>query len=399
MASGFEKTIAGYQVRLEQAITSGDVNTIMQVQKEGLQALDKLEAGLMGETVGVLAQLGITDADASTLNAQLQPIHNRIASMRTAFKLTDMQHATQSALKWTMQSAMHKKARENTEEGKVAAALLSDMTMGTGFGQTFIDKYSNKGIIHTALAFNGVDIEDDSAAGVQMVEEAAMKGSVQALSSLAPDTPNLNAIAADITQAQVSALNTGLKDMSVQGTVADGVMNNWEAAAFGNQPIAIRSKVFEPTLDFFTNPKNAATYKSHMEGSEDTFLAASMEYVKGNVMPALSSAIGVTGNDLNSQFTVEVRNGKFKLTPRPVSPTVSEFSPAGQAAEVARGQRRHVAQAARKTEAMYNKVLLAYSNLYGVDMNTAMEVFSQRYADALGVELVKIEDNNDVESN
>lgn len=392
MYSGFDKTVAGFQVRLEQAITGGDVNTIMKVQKEGLLALDKLEAGLMTETVGVLGQLGINDVDASTLSAQLQPLRNRIQSMRTAFKLTDMQNATQSALKWTMQSAMYKTAREGTEEGKVAAALLSDMVMGTGFGQTFIDKYSNKGIIANALAFNGQEVDNEAAAETKAVESAAMKGSVAALTEYAPDTPNLNVIAGDLTQAQISALNTGLKDMSVQGTVAGGVLKNWEGAAYGQHPIAIRSKVFEPTLDFFANAKNAAVYKGHLAGSEDTFLAASLEYIKGNVMPALSTAIGTTNNDLSSQFVVEVQGGKFKLTPKAMTGDFSEHSAAGQASQVAAGNRRHVAQAARKTEALYNKVLLSYSNLYGVDMNTAMEVFAERYAQALGVDLVQVEE-------
>ena len=397
MYSGFDKTVAGFQVRLEQAITSGDVNTIMQVQKQGLAALDKLEAGLMTETVGVLGQMGITDVDASTLSAQLQPLRNRIQSMRTAFKLTDLQNANQSALKWTMQTAMYKTARENTEAGKVSAALLSDMVLGTGFGQTFIDKYSNKGIIHTALAYNGLETDNEDAEGVKTVEKAAMKGIVAALVDFAPDTPNLGVIAADITQAQISALNTGLKDMSVQGTVADGVVANWEAAAFGQHPIAIRSKVFEPTLDFFTTAKNAAVYKGQLAGSEDTFLAASLEYIKGNVMPALSSTIGTTNNDLGSQFTVEVQGNMFKLTPKEVGGEFSAQSPAGQAGQVATSNRRHVAQAARKTEALYNKVLLAYSNLYGVDMGTAMNVFAERYAQALGVDLVQLEDNNNGE--
>ncbi|AUS01805.1 coil containing protein [Vibrio phage 1.293.O._10N.261.52.E1] len=392
MYSGFDKTVAGFQVRLEQAITSGDVNTIMQVQKEGLVALDKLEAGLMNETIGVLGQLGINDVDSSTLSAQLQPLRNRIQSMRTAFKLTDMQNATQSALKWTMQTAMYKTAREGTEQGKVAAALLSDMVMGTGFGQTFIDKYSNKGIIANALAFNGVEVDNEAAEETKKVESAAMKGSVEALMDLAPDTPNLNVIAADLTQAQISALSTGLKDMSVQGTVANGVLKNWEGAAYGQHPIAIRSKVFEPTLDFFANAKNAAVYKGHLAGSEDTFLAASLEYIKGNVMPALSTAIGTTNNDLGSQFTVEVQNGKFRLTPKVVGEDFSEQSAAGQAGQVATSNRRHVAQAARKTEALYNKIILSYSNLYGIDMNTAMEVFADRYATALGVDLVQLED-------
>ncbi|CAH9015709.1 coil containing protein [Vibrio phage 275E43-1] len=397
MYSGFDKTVSGFQVRLEQAITSGDVNTIMQVQKEGLLALDKLEAGLMNETIGVLGQLGINDVDSSTLSAQLQPLRNRIQSMRTAFKLTDMQNANQSALKWTMQTAMYKTAREGTEQGKVAAALLSDMVLGTGFGQTFIDKYSNKGIIANALAYNGQESENEQADGVKAVEAAAMKGSVVALIDYSPDTPNLNTIAGDLTQAQISALTTGLKDMSVQGTVAGGVLKNWEGAAFGQHPIAIRSKVFEPTLDFFANPKNAAVYKGHLAGSEDTFLAASLEYIKGNVMPALSSAIGTTNNDLSSQFVVEVQGGKFKLTPKPMTGDFSEQSAAGQASQVAAGNRRHVAQAARKTEALYNKVLLSYSNLYGVDMNTAMEVFAERYAQALGVDLVQAEDTNNGE--
>jgi hypothetical protein len=366
----------------------------MAVQKEGLSRLTQLESSIQGEATSVLANMGITDVDITTVNAQLQPLRNQIAALRNMFKLTDLQTASEATTKYLFTTALNRTSREDTEIGRVATAILSDQLYGTRFGQTYVEKWATKDLLHNALLFNNIEQNDEKAA-VKKMEDAVTQGSVFSVQELDLATPNLPDLVADLTQAQVTALQVGINKPENKPQLASGVIQNWEAAAFGQSPNAIRGKVFEPTLNFFADPKNASAYKNELAGTEDTFLAASMEYVKGNVMPALSQAIGLSSQDLSTKFTVEVQDGKFRLTPKAVGGEVSEFSPAGQAAGQAASQRRVVAQAARKTEALYNKILLTYSNLYGVNLNTALEVFAEKYAQGLGVELVEVQDTQE----
>ncbi|QZI86158.1 hypothetical protein PODOV061v2_0014 [Vibrio phage 172P1] len=395
MSAGFNKLTAGFQVRMEQAIASGDVNTIMNVQKEGLSRLQLLEAGLAEETSGIVQGMGFQDVDQTTLSAQLQPLRNQIANLKAMFKMTDLQNATQATTKYLFTTALNHTATQNTETGRVATAVLSDQLFGTRFGQTYIEKWATKDLLHNALMFNGIE-QDSNKASVKKLEDATTQGSVFAVQELDPASPNLPELVADLTQAQVTALQVGVKNPENRTVLAGGVVQNWEAAAFGQSSNAIRGKVFEPTLNFFAEAGNAAAYKGELAGTEDVFLAASMEYVKGNVMPALTQAVGLSSQDLSTKFEVKVQDGKFKLTPKAVDGG-SEFSPAGQAASAANSQRRVVTQAARKTEALYNKILLTYSNLYDVNLNTAMEVFAEKYAQGLGVDLIEVEDTENVE--
>lgn len=395
MSAGFNKLTAGFQVRMEQAIASGDVNTIMNVQKEGLSRLQLLEAGLAEETSGIVQGMGFQDVDQTTLSAQLQPLRNQITNLKAMFKMTDLQNATQATTKYLFTTALNHTATQNTETGRVATAVLSDQLFGTSFGQTYIEKWATKDLLHNALMFNGIEQPNEKAA-VKKLEDATTQGSVFAVQELDPASPNLPDLVADLTQAQVTALQVGVKNPENRQVLAAGVVQNWEAAAFGQSSNAIRGKVFEPTLNFFANTANAAAYRGELDGTEDTFLAASMEYVKGNVMPALTQAIGLSSQDLSTKFEVKVQDGKFKLTPKLIEAD-SQFSAAGQAASAANSQRRVVAQAARKTEALYNKILLTYSNLYDVNLNTAMEVFAEKYAQGLGVDLIELEDTKNVE--
>ena len=395
MSAGFNKLTAGFQVRMEQAVASGDVNTIMNVQKEGLSRLQLLEAGLAEETSGIVQGMGFQDVDQTTLSAQLQPLRNQIANLKAMFKMTDLQNATQATTKYLFTTALNHTATQNTETGRVATAVLSDQLFGTSFGQTYIEKWATKDLLHNALMFNGIEQPSEKAA-VKKLEDATTQGSVFAVQELDPSSPNLPELVADLTQAQVTALQVGVKNPENRQVLAAGVVQNWEAAAFGQSSNAIRGKVFEPTLNFFSNTANAVAYKSELNGTEDTFLAASMEYVKGNVMPALTQAIGLSSQDLSTKFEVKVQDGKFKLTPKLIEAD-SQFSAAGQAATAANSQRRVVAQAARKTEALYNKILLTYSNLYDVNLNTAMEVFAEKYAQGLGVDLIELESSENEE--
>ena len=393
MSSGFIKIASGFQVRMEQAVASGDVNTIMSVQKEGLARLQLLEAGLAEETAGIVQGMGYQDIDLTSVNAQLQPLRNQIANLKSMFKMTDLQHATEATTKYLFTTALNHTATQNTETGRVATAVLSDQLFGTRFGQTYIEKWATKDLLHNALMFNGIEQSSEKGA-VKKLEDATTQGSVFAVQELDPASPNLPELVADLTQAQVTALQVGVTNEANRPVLAGGVVQNWEAAAFGQSSNAIRGKVFEPTLNFFADPKNASAYKGELAGTEDTFLAASMEYVKGNVMPSLTQAVGLSSQDLSTKFEVQVVNGKFKLTPKTIEAT-SEFSVAGQAASRANSQRRVVAQAARKTEALYNKILLTYSNLYDVNLDTAMTVFAEKYAEGLGVDLIEVEDTSE----
>lgn len=392
VSSGFNKLVAGYQVRLEQAVASGDVNAIMSVQQEGLSSLAAIEAGLQAEATSVLSNLGVQDVDLTTINAQLVPVRNQIASLRKMFQMTDLQNASEAATKYMFTTALNRTAREDTQVGQVATAILSDQLYGTRFGQNYVEKMATKGILHNALTYNNIETTDEKAA-VKNLENTITQGSVFAVQELDPTTPNLPEMVAELTSGQIAALEVGVaKEPEVKSQLAVGVVQNWEAAAFGQSTNAIRSKVFEPTLKFFADPKNAAAYKGDLAGTEDTFLAASTEYIKGNVMPALTQAIGLSSQDLSTKFTVEVQGGKFRLMPKVVGEGLglSEFSAGGQAAKVANSQRRVVAQAARKTEALYNQIILTYSNLYGVNLDTALEVFAEQYAQGLGVKLIEV---------
>lgn len=406
--AGVNKLVAGYQVRMEQAIQSGDVNKILSLQKEGLRSIQEAKANLINAAVESLAEQGIRDVDTATIAGQLNTTINSLNNLESTLSLNDIQNATAGAAKWMITSSLVNTATKGTPESAIALTVLSDQQFGTNIGTNYIENNVLRNLFQDAWTFNGKDDRDLDKNNVEHLSKSAARGSVQALSELDPTTPNLATIAVESAKAQLEAIKVGsTKDTETKEALAEGIINNWQYAADGNSPIAIRSKVFEPIMIYLSDQESAKAYKEQLAGSENLFLRASSEYIRGNVVPSLSRLIG-DSRDLNSIFEVQVQDGKFKLTAKEVNfapPPEDSFTRAAVRSGGTRMQenwnyreklttlhRQEQARAARKTEALFNRIVTTYSNLYDIPINTAIDAFAESYARALGVSLIKPEE-------